>query len=296
MRNEERNRIAKLKDLDDYEVADHEPDVRGWDVLSADGRRIGEVDDLFVDTSAMKVRYLDVDLDKDFRGSDRNRHILIPVGHAQLHERDDNVVVAGLTASNVNTVPAFTGRLDRNYENSVRTHFAGSGAAAATEGDFYSDRDFDEDRFYGSRRGTTGARDSARTSERASTGRGRETEKHVTLSEEELAVARSREKAGEVRVGKHVETEHVKKDVPVTREEVTIERRPADRMSAKGTRIEEDEVRVPVYEEEIVAEKRTVPKEELVVKKHQVRDKETVEADLRREKADVDDQTKNRNR
>lgn len=296
MRNEDRNTIAKLNELDNYEVADHDPDVRGWDVMSADGRKIGEVDDLVVDTSAMKVRYLDVNLDKDFRGSDKSRHILIPIGHAQVHEQDDNVMVAGLTASNVNTVPAYPGRLDRSYEDSVRTYFAGSGAAADTGGEFYSDRDFDEDRFYSSRRGAAGGRDDARTTGRASTSRGRESEKHVTLSEEELAVGRSREKAGEVRVGKHVETEHVKKEVPVTREEVTVERRPADRMSAKGTRIEEDEVRVPVYEEEVVAEKRTVPKEELVVKKHQVRDTETIEADLRREKADVDDQTKNRTR
>src|SRR5690606_26883251 len=119
--------------------------------------------------------------------------------------------------------------------------------------------------------------------DRASRSRG--SEEHVTLSEEQLAVGKTRQQAGEVRVGKHVESKHVKEEVPVTREEVSIERRPADRMSAEaGTRIENDEVRVPVYEEEVVTEKRTVPKEELVVKKHQVRDTESVEADLRREK------------
>lgn len=154
MKNEDRNTIAKLNDLDNYEVADHDPDVRGWDVMSADGRRIGEVDDLLVDTTAMKVRYLDVDLDTEYRGSDSHRHILIPIGHAQLHDRDDNVMVSGLSAANVNAVPAYAGRLDRSYENSVRTYFSGSGAAASEADDFYSDRDFDESRFYGSRRGS----------------------------------------------------------------------------------------------------------------------------------------------
>jgi hypothetical protein len=38
-----------------------EPDVRGWDVFASDGQRIGEVDDLLVDSSG-RVRYLDVDL------------------------------------------------------------------------------------------------------------------------------------------------------------------------------------------------------------------------------------------
>ncbi len=45
--------------------------------------------------------------------------------------------------------------------------------------------------------------------------------------------------AGEVRVTKHVEIEHVR-----------IERRPATGASAAGARIENDEIRVPVSEEE----------------------------------------------
>lgn len=292
MKNEDRHRIAKLTDLDDFQVADRDPDVRGWDVMSADGRRIGEVDDLLVDPAAMKVRYLDVEVHKDYRGGNRDNHILIPIGRAQLHERDDNVLVNGLEASKVSTIPAYSGRLDREYENSLRTHFGGT-AAAAGAADYYSDRDFDETGFYGARRGTAGT--GADRDDRASRSRG--SEEHVTLSEEQLAVGKTRQQAGEVRVGKHVESKHVKEEVPVTREEVSIERRPADRMSAEaGTRIENDEVRVPVYEEEVVTEKRTVPKEELVVKKHQVRDTESVEADLRREKADVEDTTRNRTR
>ena len=271
MRDDRTRTIAKLKDLDNYEVADHEPDIRGWDVMSTDGRRIGEVEDLIVDTAAMKVRYMNVELDNDYRASDANRQILIPVGHAQLHDNDDNVVVDGLKATDVRAVPAYGGRLDTKYENSVRTHF-GAGTA-----DTYDDRHYDDARFYGSRR------DTARGEERA----GRE--ERVTLSEEELRVGKTQASKGEVRVGKHVETKHVERDVPVTREEVTVERRPVDSMQAKaGTRIEDDEVRMPISEEEVVVDKRTVPKEELVVKKRQVQDTEHVEADLRQEKADIE--------
>lgn len=46
-----------------YKVAEGDPDVRGWDVMDRDGSRIGEVDDLLVDTEALKVRYLEVRLD-----------------------------------------------------------------------------------------------------------------------------------------------------------------------------------------------------------------------------------------
>jgi uncharacterized protein (TIGR02271 family) len=113
-----------------------------------------------------------------------------------------------------------------------------------------------------------------------------EREEHVTLSEEQLAVGK-RQNQGAVNVSKHVETEHVREDIPVTREEVTVERRPVQGGMEGRAQIGEEDIRIPVTEEKLVAEKRTVAKEELVVKKHQVTDSEIVEADLRKEHADV---------
>jgi uncharacterized protein (TIGR02271 family) len=292
-------RVVPLDDLDNYEVADHDPDVRGWDVISSDSRKIGKVDDLLVDTQAMKVRYLNVEVDKDVRGSDRDRNILIPVGHAQLDEKDDRVFVSGVSASEVRTIPAYEGRLDREYEDNLRTRF-GSSAAGATAGasgtrdDYYGDAHFDDNRFYGARRGHSD-RDSRRDARGGADTRG---EERVTLSEEQLAVGKAQHQTGEVRVGKHVETEHVKKEVPVRREEVTVERQAVegDRAMSGRARIEEDEIRVPIREEEAVVQKRVVPKEELVVKKKEVQDTQTVEADLRRERADIDHNAKDEDR
>lgn len=275
-------RVARLDELDNYEVADHDPDIRGWDVISADGRKIGKVDDLFVDTAAMKVRYIGVDVDSSLSAGDRNSRILVPVGHARLHESDDNVQLSGVKADRIIAVPQYTGTLDREYETSLSTWFTDTGAppvtgaatTAGSERDFYDRDDYNEDRMYGSRR----------------TASDRTDEKKVTLSEEKLVVGTQREKAGEVRVGKHVETEHVTREVPVTHEEVTVERRPVSAQSAAGAKpeIRGDEVRVPISEEEVVVDKRTVPKEELVVRKHEVTDTETVEADLRHEESDVE--------
>ncbi|HEX8243205.1 MAG TPA: PRC and DUF2382 domain-containing protein, partial [Longimicrobium sp.] len=114
------------------------------------------------------------------------------------------------------------------------------------------------------------------------------TEERMTLAEEELAVRKERMAAGAVDVHKHVETEHVRESVPVMREQVTVERRPITEPNA-GTeaRFEGDEIRIPVVEEEVVVEKRPVVREELVVRKHQVQDQQVVEADLRRERAEV---------
>src|SRR5690606_23367895 len=179
-------------------------------------------------------------------------------------------------------------------ETSLRDRFGNGGSTAAgaagvtaagtaahgrsASDDFYGHAAYDESRFWGNRR------------------RGRENQDYLIRSEEELAVGKRQRQAGEVGVQKHVETEHVRESVPVTREEVTVERRPVRDASATGRNPEigEDEIRVPLMEEEVVAEKRAVPKEEVVIRKQAVQDEKTVEADLRKERVDVDDEAARR--
>ena len=113
--------------------------------------------------------------------------------------------------------------------------------------------------------------------------------RRLVLSEEELRVGRRDVAAGEAMIGKHVETEHVQESVPLRREEAVIERRPitGGMHAADATIGRDEEIRIPLHAEEAVVEKRVVPKEELVVRKREVVENETVEADLRRERADV---------
>lgn len=273
MANEHLNdRIVPLDELSDFKVADGDPDVRGWDVLSADGQRIGSVENLLVDTAAMKVRYLDVDLDDELLSTDRDRHVLVPVGYARLDRDENRVRVDALNSTDVGALPAYTHEpLTRDYETTVRTSWDRDSqtASAGTENDFYAHDSFSDDRFYGREQQGVG-------------------EERVTLSEEQLAVGKRQHEAGAVNVGKHVETEHVREEVPLRREEVTVERRPVEGGDMRAeSRIGEEEIRIPVTEEELVVEKRAVPTEEIVVRKRQVEETETVEADLRRERADI---------
>jgi photosynthetic reaction center H subunit len=123
---DDRQDVRPLDELDNFEVADHSPDVRGWDVVSSDGRRIGEVEELLVDTNAMKVRYLDVELDKDVRGASDDRRVLIPIGRARIDDDDDRVIVDGVGAEQFRSMPGYSGRLERTYEDTLRTHWSGS--------------------------------------------------------------------------------------------------------------------------------------------------------------------------
>ena len=163
----------------------------------------------------------------------------------------------------------------------------------------YSNRSFDEvegdlERGWSS----SDARESAQWSDvrdyaRHAYDRGRE---RMTLSEEQLSIGKRQVQAGEVELRKTVETEHVRETVPLMREEITIERRPisADSQASANVEIGEDEIRIPVMEEQAVVEKRVVATEEVVVNKRTVTENQTVEADLRRERVDVDDSTTRR--
>lgn len=119
-------------------------------------------------------------------------------------------------------------------------------------------------------------------------------EERITRSEEELAIGKRAVQAGEVAVRKTVETERVSERVPVMREEVTVERRPVSAADVGDVEIGEDRIVVPVTEEEVIVDKRPVAKEEVVLRTREVEDTEDVEADLRRERIDVDERGRTR--
>ena len=60
--------VTPLSRLHNFRISEGDPDVRGWEVLGTDGRMIGTVDDLLVDTEALRVRYLAVNLDSGLFG------------------------------------------------------------------------------------------------------------------------------------------------------------------------------------------------------------------------------------
>ena len=129
--------LHRLKDLDDYKVASDDPDVRGWSVISGDNENIGKVDELIVDTNRMKVRYLVVDVKEDFAIDKNDHYLLIPIGAARLHEKNNDVIVSNLTTINTKSYPVYRGNdITRDYERSIRKFYEAGGtvpAATATE-------------------------------------------------------------------------------------------------------------------------------------------------------------------
>ena len=113
----------------------------------------------------------------------------------------------------------------------------------------------------------------------------------MTRSEEELRVGTAERESGRVRLRKFVVTEDVTTTVPVTREELRVEREPitdANRDAAtSGAEISEEEHEVVLHEEEVVVDKRAVPKERVRLDKDTVTEEREVSETVRKEQVET---------
>src|SRR3712207_2172765 len=114
----------------------------------------------------------------------------------------------------------------------------------------------------------------------------------MTRSEEELAVGKTQREAGRARLRKYVVTEEVQQTVPVQREEVRLEREPVTEANVDaatdGPAISEEEHEITLMEEQVVTEKRAVPKERVRLEKDTVTEEQQVADEVRKERIDVE--------
>jgi len=141
--------------------------------------------------------------------------------------------------------------------------------------------------------GTQGG--TGRTTGRGTVGRdtsGRETDEAMTRSEEELRVGTTQRETGRVRLKKHIVTENVTQTVPVQREEVRVEREPITDANVDeamdGPAISDEEHEVTLSEEEVVVEKKAVPKERVRLDKETEVTEERVTEEVRKEQIEAE--------
>lgn len=170
---------------------------------------------------------------------------------------------------------------DTNYSNQVE-----SGRIL-----LYVDRDFDGN----SSSHTTGSKTGKDHNLNRNNGSG--SEESMKLHEERLNVDKQRVQTGEVNVGKHVVEEEQSIEVPVEHEEVYVERRPVNKETGAGFSDgdklgDKDSIHVDVNEERLNVSKDDVVAEEVVVGKRKVKDIKHISETVRREEADIGDDSK----
>ena len=244
-------------------ITEHQAkDVPGTDVYAADGAKIGRAGAVFVDDETGQPAWVTV-----HTGLFGTRQSFVPISQAE-------VVSDGLTvpyskdqvkdAPNVD--PDDDGHMSPQEEQRLYDHYGLASTYQESAGRRAGTMDRDRD---------GGGGDEA-----------------MTRSEERLNVGTRQQVAGRARLRKYVVTEQQSVQVPVSREEVRVEREPitdANRDAAvDGPEISEAEHEVTLTEERPVVEKEAVPVERVRLTKDRVTDQETVSGEVRKERIDAE--------
>jgi uncharacterized protein (TIGR02271 family) len=247
-----------------------------YGIYDQHGERIGPLNDLFVGVND-EPEYVGVGT-----GLSENRSVLVPAEAISIDDRQRRMVVSH-PRSVVQTAPSlgYTDEVTPEFERRVRVHYGLDTEERAGYGDYYA--------------GEVGLTERI-DADPAPHVSDREEDVRVRRSEEELRVETREREAGEMRVHKRVRTERERLTVPKKRVEVTVERVAVEgaatgEEASTAPEIGEEEIVVPVVEEEIVVEKRPVVKEEIRIRKQVVEDVEVVEEDVRREEVEIVDET-----
>lgn len=285
----ENNRNTRLQKLSgsDFEIVDGESDIRGWDVKDSSGKQIGEVQELVFDFESRKVRYLVVDLEDNDLGLD-SRDVLVPIGIAELHESDDDVILNGVTAEQISSLPEYDeDRFDTEHETSVRNVFGGLGgetlaggalaggaiAASTTnsghEDDFYNHEHFNDQNLYKNRSGKS------------------ENDITIPVVEEELQVGKREVETGGVRLRSRIVEKDVSENINLREEKVNVERNTVNRPASEADLVEEN-IEVVEHAEVPVVNKEARVVEEVKLNKEVTERNETVSDTVLKTEVDIE--------
>lgn len=251
--------------------------VMGQDVHGSDGEKIGSVGQVYLDDQTGRPDWVTVKT-----GLFGTRSTFVPLQQAE--QTGDGLRVP-YTKDQVKDAPNIEdeGHLEHDEEDRLFAHYGlTGGAAGAPAGGLATDD--------GGDRGDRG-----RTDDRDGVGHdtsGPTTDDAMTRSEEQLRVGTESRETGRARLRKYVVTEEQTTTVPVSREEVRVEREPitdANRGDAlDGPGISEEEHEVTLHDERPVVEKETVPVERVRLEKDTVIDEEQVGGEVRKERIETE--------
>jgi uncharacterized protein (TIGR02271 family) len=267
-------------------------EMSGADVTGRNGEKLGKIDTVYLDNQTQRPEWAAVKT-----GLFGSHVSLVPLATAQY---DDGHLQVPYTKDEVQNAPHHDPgqELSVEDERQLFTHYGvdydGDTATARSQdtptGGDTGRRDRDDRAGAGDRTGrderdgTVGHDTSGPTTDQA-----------MTRSEEELHVGTETRERGRARLRKYVVTENVTQTVPVSREEVRIEREPITEANAPaahdGPAISEEEHEVVLHEERPVVGKETVAKERVRMDTETHRDQEQVSDEVRKEQIEATDET-----
>jgi uncharacterized protein (TIGR02271 family) len=252
---------------------------RGQNLQGSDGEKLGKIEEIYLDTETREPEWALVTT-----GLFGTKQSFVPLREAS---RSSDGITVPFDKTTVKDAPKIDpdgqlsqpeeAELYRHYGLQYGEHHSSSGLPESGATGGVTGRSHDEDP------GGAVGRDVS----------GPTTDDAMTRSEEELRVGTRERESGRVRLRKHVVEDEVSQTVPVRREEIRIEREPITDANiddaTSGPEISSEEHEVVLHDEELVTEKRVVPKERVRLDKDVEVDERTVSEDVRREEIEIDD-------
>ncbi len=249
---------------------------QGRTMVGSDGEKIGKISQIYEDPATGKPEWATVS-----SGMFGNKSNFVPLAGASPNGED---VQAHVTKTQVKDAPGVEddGELSEQEERGLFEHY---GVPYTTDGSTTAQ---------GAPNG--GQQTNGRTeADRDTVGHdtsGPKTDDAMTRSEEELSVGTRQRETGRARLRKHIVTENVTQTVPVSHEEVTIEREPitdANRDAAMaGGELTDEEHEVVLHGDEVVVDKQVVAKERVRMGKQSVTEDQQVSEQVRKEQIETD--------
>ena len=285
--------------------------VIGNDVVDSDGDTIGTATEVFLDDQSGTPEWVTVKT-----GLFGTKSTFVPLREAQLTDGGVRVPVSKAAVKDAPKVDADQ-HLSPQEEQELYRHY-GVGEQMATTGgrtDGLDDRgtrtdggtarlgdDLDDRGQHATRSTEDGPGTTGTTT--GTVGRdtsGPTTDDAMTRSEERLQVGTESAEVGRARLRKYVVTENVTRTVPVSHEEVRVEREPiteANRGAAlDGPALSEEEHEITLHAERPVVDKETVPVERVRLGTETVTDQQTVNEQVAHEEIEqVEDGGRGRTR
>jgi len=114
-------KMRPISALPTFSLDPRDPEPRGMPLYGADGQHAGTVSDVWVNVSEPQLAYLEVEL------AAGGRHVLVPVGFAQIDARRGWIRVDAILASQFADVPATRqpDRITLLEEDRIAAYYAG---------------------------------------------------------------------------------------------------------------------------------------------------------------------------
>lgn len=250
--------------------------VIGQDVYDQSGDKIGSASEVYLDDESGQPEWVTVKT-----GLFGTKESFVPIRDADLTDKGVRVSVSKDKVKDAPKVDA-DGHLSPEEEQELYRYYDLGGMTSG----------------YETQQTTRTEHATEHTTERTHEGAvghdtsGPTTDNAMTRSEERLNVGTRSEEVGRARLRKYVVTENATETVPVSHEEVRVEREPITDANmgdaVDGPAISEEEHEVTLRAERPVVEKEAVPVERVRLDKTTVQEQEQVSAELRKEEIEVD--------